>query len=212
MATTTNYGWTTPDDTSLVKDGASAIRTLGSAIDTSLNTALGTKKAGLVLLNTTTFSGVGSFSLAADTFTSTYDNYKLLFTLSAVSTDQTVSLRMRKAGTDATGANYSYSWYGYRTNNTSDQTGTTGQTSQSLGSTDNVLTGDYYGWQVEIYKPKITGYTATYFTSQATDGSSNHVARFGGGVHLVSDSYDAATILVNTGTFSGTYSVYGYNK
>jgi hypothetical protein len=36
MATTTNYGWTTPDDTDLVKDGASAIRTLGSAIDTSL--------------------------------------------------------------------------------------------------------------------------------------------------------------------------------
>ena len=36
MATTTNFGWTTPDDTDLVKDGASAIRTLGSAIDTSL--------------------------------------------------------------------------------------------------------------------------------------------------------------------------------
>jgi hypothetical protein len=35
MATTTNYGWTTPDDTDLVKDGAAAIRTLGSAIDTT---------------------------------------------------------------------------------------------------------------------------------------------------------------------------------
>lgn len=36
MATTTNYGWTTPDDTSLVKDGASAIRTLGSSVDTTV--------------------------------------------------------------------------------------------------------------------------------------------------------------------------------
>ena len=36
MATTTNYGWTTPDDTALVKDGASAIRTLGTAIDTTV--------------------------------------------------------------------------------------------------------------------------------------------------------------------------------
>ena len=35
MATTTNYGWTTPDDTALVKDGASAIRSLGTAIDTT---------------------------------------------------------------------------------------------------------------------------------------------------------------------------------
>jgi hypothetical protein len=40
MATTTNNGWATPDDTSLVKDGASAIRTLGSAIDTSVGTGL----------------------------------------------------------------------------------------------------------------------------------------------------------------------------
>lgn len=38
MATTTNYGWTTPDDTGLVKDGASAIRTLGSAIDSTVKT------------------------------------------------------------------------------------------------------------------------------------------------------------------------------
>ena len=36
MATTTNYGWTTPDATALVKDGASAIRSLGSSIDTTL--------------------------------------------------------------------------------------------------------------------------------------------------------------------------------
>lgn len=36
MATTTNYSWTTPDDTDLVKDGAAAIRTLGSSIDTTV--------------------------------------------------------------------------------------------------------------------------------------------------------------------------------
>jgi hypothetical protein len=36
VATTTNFGWSTPDNTGYVKDGALAIRTLGSAIDTSL--------------------------------------------------------------------------------------------------------------------------------------------------------------------------------
>lgn len=35
MATTTNFNWSTPDDTALVKDGAAAIRTLGSSIDSS---------------------------------------------------------------------------------------------------------------------------------------------------------------------------------
>lgn len=36
MPTTSNFGWTTPADTDLVKDGASAIRTLGNNIDSSL--------------------------------------------------------------------------------------------------------------------------------------------------------------------------------
>ena len=35
MPTTSNFGWTTPADTDLVKDGAAAIRTLGNGIDTS---------------------------------------------------------------------------------------------------------------------------------------------------------------------------------
>jgi hypothetical protein len=36
MATTTNYAWDTPDDTDLVKDGAAAIRTLGSSVDSTV--------------------------------------------------------------------------------------------------------------------------------------------------------------------------------
>jgi hypothetical protein len=37
MATSTTYGWTEPDNTSFVKDGALAMRTLGNAIDTTVN-------------------------------------------------------------------------------------------------------------------------------------------------------------------------------
>jgi len=36
MPTTSNFGWTTPADTDLVKDGAAAIRTLGNGVDASL--------------------------------------------------------------------------------------------------------------------------------------------------------------------------------
>lgn len=36
MPSTSNFGWTTPADTDLVKDGAAAIRTLGNGIDSSL--------------------------------------------------------------------------------------------------------------------------------------------------------------------------------
>lgn len=65
MATTTNYGWTTPDDTGLVKDGASAIRTLGSSIDTTTkalnpSTTLGDIEYRSSTANTNTRLGIGS--------------------------------------------------------------------------------------------------------------------------------------------------------
>ena len=65
MATTTNYSWTTPDDTALVKDGASAIRTLGSSIDTTTkalnpSTTLGDVEYRSSTANTNTRLGIGT--------------------------------------------------------------------------------------------------------------------------------------------------------
>jgi hypothetical protein len=65
MATTTNYSWSTPDDTALVKDGASAIRTLGSSVDTTTkalnpSTTLGDIEYRSSTANTNTRLGIGT--------------------------------------------------------------------------------------------------------------------------------------------------------
>jgi hypothetical protein len=65
MATTTNYAWETPDDTDLVKDGASAIRTLGSSIDTTTkalnpSTTLGDIEYRSATANTNTRLPIGT--------------------------------------------------------------------------------------------------------------------------------------------------------
>jgi hypothetical protein len=65
MATTTNYSWTTPNDTDLVKDGASAIRTLGSSIDTTTkalnpSTTLGDIEYRSSTANTNTRLAIGT--------------------------------------------------------------------------------------------------------------------------------------------------------
>ena len=65
MATTTNYGWTTPDDSALVKDGAAAIRTLGTSVDTTTknlnpSTTLGDIEYRSSTSNTNTRLGIGS--------------------------------------------------------------------------------------------------------------------------------------------------------
>jgi hypothetical protein len=74
MATTTNFGWETPDDTDFVKDGAAAIRTLGSSIDTSLVDLKGGTTGQLLAKSSNTdmdFSWVGSWT----TWTPTVANF-----------------------------------------------------------------------------------------------------------------------------------------
>jgi hypothetical protein len=65
MATTTNYAWETPDDTDLVKDGAAAIRTLGSSVDTTTkalnpSTTLGDIEYRSATANTNTRLALGT--------------------------------------------------------------------------------------------------------------------------------------------------------
>lgn len=78
MATTTNYSWTTPNDSDPFKQGASAIRTLGSAVDTTLYTALGGNYPGLRRVKSQTIgTAVGSVQVT-DAFNATYDEYKII--------------------------------------------------------------------------------------------------------------------------------------
>jgi hypothetical protein len=82
MPTTTNYGWTTPADTDLVKDGALAIRTLGSAIDTTVyNNAQTAIKPNLVINGNFTInqrSYVSAANLASGSYG--FDRWKSNFT------------------------------------------------------------------------------------------------------------------------------------
>lgn len=65
MATTANYGWSTPDNTGLVKNGALDIRTLGNSIDTTTkalnpSTTLGDIEYRSSTANTNTRLGIGT--------------------------------------------------------------------------------------------------------------------------------------------------------
>ena len=201
MATTTNYGWTTPDDTALVKDGASAIRTLGSSIDTSLNNALGTKKAGLVLLNTTSFSAVASASLPTDTFTATYENYLIVVNFTSTGN---INVRMRLAGTDASGGDYNNQQFGGDGSSasiaqTSAQTSWKAAASAGSRSTINL-------W---VYGPKLAQPTVMLSENSRQVAAAN-IFFFGGG-HNVSTAYDSLTLLDAGSSMTGKYSVYGMN-
>jgi hypothetical protein len=72
MATTTNYAWTTPDNSGLVKNGAQDIRTLGSSVDTSLwNVGFGQAGKNKIIN--------GDFSVNQRNFTSVTTSAQFLF-------------------------------------------------------------------------------------------------------------------------------------
>lgn len=124
MATTTNFGWETPDDTDLVKDGAAAIRTLGQSIDTSLMDLEGgttgqiLAKAsntdmdftwttpvagGITLITSTNMAGAASF-----TFPTIAGTYKDLIVI-VKNYYQAAAARLKiEFNTDTTATNYEY--------------------------------------------------------------------------------------------------------
>ena len=212
MATTTNYGWTTPDDTSLVKDGASAIRTLGSAIDTSLNTALGTKKAGLVLLNTTTFSAVSSQSAPASTFSATYANYRIVFNLTgSVNVANELRLRVRTGSTDLTTSYSGALKFMANATTTSFDNATSPTDRFNIGYATNGATNRVTG-AIDICNPFASLPTAiSGILTGVIVGSYNGFGLTGGFVENTT-SYDSFTIYPASGTITGTIQVFGYNQ
>jgi hypothetical protein len=206
MPNTTNYSFPTPADTDLVKNGADAIRDLGDAVDTAMNTALGTKKAGMVLLNTTSFSAVSSVSLPANTFVTTYDNYQIVFS-GLVSTTADINVRLRAAGTDNTTAN-SYITQSLVSSGITVSAGrTTSNLWQYVATFDTTLVNALV---MDLFDPFLA--TPTGFSVNGVRSSSGGWTNTVVGTHNQTVSYDSATFICSAGTFTGKVSVYGRNK
>ena len=167
--------------------------------------------SGLVLITTQTFSGSTSVSFPTDTFTTTYDNYRILFNISASSGAANINFRMRLSGTgDATTNAYSYSGYQATAGSLANDSATS-QTSAKLCEANNSYQNFVYtSW--DLFTPKLavpTKYTVSTFggsTGGAYEGYNLS------GIHDVSIAYDSLSVIPSTGTITGSYSVYGYNK
>ena len=205
MGVTSNYSFPVPVATDLVKDGWDAINDLGVAVDTAMNTALGTKKAGMVLLNTTSFSGVASQSIN-DVFSATYTNYKIIFSDLIVSTsNQNLLLRMRVGGSDLSSAIY--------TNQQSLQSGTTDTTQRQVSQTSaycgDIATADKNIIVVDIFNPFATKTTLMIAQGICTIDTVRQ--------SLISNvvgntiSYTGFTFFPVAQNITGSVSTYGYN-
>ena len=204
--TTTNYGFDIPQSTDLVKDGATAIATLGQDIDTAMNTALGTKKAGMVLLNTTSFSGVSSQAFPNGTFSATYENYKIVIDFTATNAND-FNLRFRLAGADNSDSQYQRQELkaGSTTVVASRATSQTSFRTAGVGSVDRI------SLIIDLFNPflaKVTGLQTSMGNGYNSGGPENVYCTGG---HNVASSFDSVNFIPSAGTITGKMSVYGYN-
>lgn len=205
MATTTNYGWDTPDDTDLVKDGALAMRDLGGDIDTTLYTInAGSGKVGSHLINTTTFTTSSAVTLDG-IFTSTYDNYALVLNYTATN-NGVLYARFRNGSGDVTGSNYYWGGFYIPQTSTASVNGENGGTVLDYCRIALTATSGQVSGTVSIYQPNVSA-APTQFIShhQGIEPYSRYLS----GSYAATGAMTGIKIYPNAGTITGTVRVYG---
>ena len=173
-------------------------------------TALGLSSGlepGMVLLNTTSFSGVVSQRL--NPFSATYDNYRVIIQLTSGGGSGDLEMRLASGASVLSGSNYSFAYMVRQIGPNAITSGSnTSSTVWLIGGISNTsTTGDLN--IVDIGNPFKTGYTTYTVTSTRLD---DYVWTAGGKVNLT-NSYDGFQIAAGSShNMAGTISVYGYNK
>jgi hypothetical protein len=157
---------------------------------------------GIVLITAASFSAVTSVSLAADTFSTTYRNYKIIWQVDSTSANGSTTVRMRAAGADNTTSNYRQQEVGITqsniaTNNAQDNQSTWQGFGQVTSMTFDCLT------------PKATAYT-TLQGIYTDNNTSNMIGRTLNARFVATTSFDSMSFICSTGNFTGTYRVYGW--
>jgi len=226
MATTTNFGWETPDDTDLVKDGAAAMRTLGNSIDTSFvdlkggtsgqvlskasNTDLdftwstSTSVSGLNFIKKQTI-GTGVSSIAVSSaFDSTYDNYRVEISFTSGNASGDVYFRF---GSVVTG------YYGNNIDMSPNSTTITGASINNADSIPLCLINSTNGGNVsmDIMSPNLAKRSSVHAAGVGfnTTGTSQRLTN---AYENSNTQHTAFTVLVGNTLTGGEIRVYGYQN
>lgn len=225
MTQTTNFDWTTPDDTDLVKDGALAIRTFGQEVDTSMADLLGGTSGQVLSKNSNTdmdfawvtpsagnFMKISKTDMSAvsnqsvnDCFSSTYSSYLIVIEVT-LTTGSYLNSKLRVSGTD-TSSNYRfYINRQFSTNSTQTYASNSGTDFELANGGVNPSNASIL---FEVVNPYAAAPTGLFARSTSKRGSTDVLMSQGNGVQIDSTSFTGFSIIPDSGTLTGTITVYG---
>jgi hypothetical protein len=161
--------------------------------------------SGLVYVTSTAISG-SSVSINS-CFTSTYENYKMLFRIATSSADPEIRMTLRLAGTDSTANYYTGVWL-------ADSSGTVNYSNNGAYSRIGIAytaAANTCSGALDIFGPALAANTSWNGNTSNSTGSVGRTVAVGG-AHLVATAYDGLTITAGAGTFTGTLTIMGYRK
>jgi len=168
-----------------------------------------TVSSGLTYITGTSFSAAATVSLPNNTFTATYKNYLINYTVTAASTDSTViNARLRASGADATGASYSNAGVTYVIGATTIGaanilSGTSWQFTQFNSADRNKV-------QLQVLSPQLAVDTHFLWDTYGRVGGAQGGGH-GNGEYRAATQFDSLTLYPAAGNITGSYEVYGYS-
>jgi hypothetical protein len=170
--------------------------------------AIGGSSGSFTKIVANTFTTVSSVSLPASTFSATYKNYKVILNITSTSSGAgNITGRMRASGTDDTSTDYYAALAMSSVAAGASIQGTNGVTSFGMG-----FSGFFHAYakSLDFYNPEIASQTKISGTGFGyTSGHTAFAADTFGGLMNNSTQYDSFSFIVNTGTMTGSYAVYG---
>jgi hypothetical protein len=160
------------------------------------------EQAGMTLLNTTSFTSQSTINFD-NVFSSSFDNYKIVYNItSATTAGADVLLRMRAGGTTNSSSQYQQGnlFIGVAANLNFGSSNNATSTGFTIGNANDTRGGS---GEATLYRP---------FLSESTNVNSTgfgNIVYHTTGITTVTTSYDGFTINISLGTASGTIRVYG---